>query len=54
MNWDQITWGKLSEEDLTMIAGQRDNFSRLLQERFGSIDSRPCLVKSVVNVQSSV
>ncbi len=48
MNWDQIkvnwkavseqvklTWGKLSEEDLTMIAGQRDNFSRLLQERYG-------------------
>ncbi len=48
MNWDQIkinwksvseqvklTWGKLSEEDLTMIAGQRDNFWRLLQERYG-------------------
>jgi uncharacterized protein YjbJ (UPF0337 family) len=48
MNWDQIkvnwkavseqvklTWGKLSEEDLIMIAGQRDNFSRLLQERYG-------------------
>jgi uncharacterized protein YjbJ (UPF0337 family) len=48
MNWDQIkvnwkavseqvklTWGKLSEEDLTMIAGQRDNFSRMLQERYG-------------------
>ena len=48
MNWDQIktnwqevsgkiklTWGKLSEDDLTAIAGQRDRFARLLQERYG-------------------
>ena len=48
MNWDQIkgkwkevsdkiklTWGKLSEDDITAIAGQRDQFVRLLQERYG-------------------
>jgi uncharacterized protein YjbJ (UPF0337 family) len=48
MNWDQIknnwtevsdkiklTWGKLSEDDITTIAGQRDQFARLLQERYG-------------------
>jgi uncharacterized protein YjbJ (UPF0337 family) len=48
MNWNQIkdnwnevsdkiklTWGKLSEDDITTIAGQRDQFARLLQERYG-------------------
>ncbi len=48
MNWDQIkvnwtavcdkikrTWGKLSEDDLTAIAGQRDRLAGLLQERYG-------------------
>ena len=48
MNWDQIknnwnevsdkiklTWGKLSEDDITAIAGQRDQFACLLQERYG-------------------
>jgi uncharacterized protein YjbJ (UPF0337 family) len=48
MNWDQIdknwnevsdkiklTWGKLNEDDLTAIAGQRDPFVRTLQERYG-------------------
>ena len=48
MNWDQIksnwkevcdkikrTWGKLSEDDLIAIAGSRDEFARLLQERYG-------------------
>ena len=48
MNWDQIknnwaevsdtiklTWGKLSEDDIASIAGQRDQLSRLLQERYG-------------------
>ena len=48
MNWDQIkrnwaavsdkiklTWGKLSEDDLTSIAGERDQFADLLQERYG-------------------
>ena len=54
MNWDQIKfnwkavsdkiklkWGKLSEDDLTAIAGQRDQFAGLLQERYGyeKIDS---------------
>ena len=48
MNWDQIrtnwnevsdtircTWGKLSEDDLTVIAGRRDQLAGLLQERYG-------------------
>ena len=48
MNWDQIkvnwtvvcdkikcTWGKLSEDDLAAIAGQRDRLAGLLQERYG-------------------
>jgi uncharacterized protein YjbJ (UPF0337 family) len=48
MNWDQIkgnwkavsdkikvTWGKLSEDDLATIAGQRDEFAGLLQQRYG-------------------
>lgn len=48
MNWDQIkydwkevsdriklTWGKLSEDDLTAIAGQRDQLTGLLRERYG-------------------
>ena len=48
MNWDQIkcnwkhvsdkiklTWGKLSEDDLTLIAGKRDLLSGLLQQRYG-------------------
>ena len=48
MNWDQIrcnwkqasdkiklTWGKLSEDDLDKIAGNRDLLSTLLQQRYG-------------------
>lgn len=48
MNWDQIkcnwkqvsdkiklTWGKLSENDLATIAGNRDLLSGLLQKRYG-------------------
>lgn len=48
MNWDQIksnwkqvgdkiklTWGKLSENDLDAIAGNRDLLSGLLQKRYG-------------------
>jgi uncharacterized protein YjbJ (UPF0337 family) len=48
MNWDQIkvnwtavcdkikcTWGKLSEDDLAAIAGQRDRLAGVLQERYG-------------------
>jgi len=48
MNWMQIkrhwkqvsdkikvTWGKLSEDDLTAIAGNREQLAGLLQERYG-------------------
>ncbi len=48
MNWDQIKcnwkavsdeiklkWGKLSEDDLTAIAGQRNQLAGLLQQRYG-------------------
>jgi uncharacterized protein YjbJ (UPF0337 family) len=48
MNWDQIkcnwihvcdkikvTWGKLSEDDLAAIAGNRDLLSEMLQQRYG-------------------
>ncbi len=40
-NWKEVsdkierTWGKLSEDGLTTISGQRDPFVRLLQERYG-------------------
>ena len=47
MNWDQIksnwkevsdkiklTWGKLSEDDLIAIAGQRDRLASLLQQKY--------------------
>ena len=40
-NWNEVsdkiklTWGKLSDDDITSIAGQRDQFVRLLQERYG-------------------
>ncbi len=48
MNWDQIkghwkqvsdkikvTWGKLSEDDLATIDGDREQFAGLLQKRYG-------------------
>jgi len=48
MNWDQISgnwkqfkgsvkerWGKLTDDDLTVVAGQRDKLAGLLQERYG-------------------
>jgi uncharacterized protein YjbJ (UPF0337 family) len=48
MNWEQIkcswkevsdkiklTWGKLSDDDLTAIAGQRKQLAVLLQDRYG-------------------
>ncbi len=48
MNWDQIQgdwkqltgkikekWGKLTDDDLTMIAGKRDQLAGLIQERYG-------------------
>ena len=48
MNWDQITgdwkqfkgkvkekWGKLTDDELTTVAGKRDQLAGLLQERYG-------------------
>jgi len=48
MNWDQIKgnwkqlegsvkekWGKLTDDDLTVIAGKRDKLLGKLQERYG-------------------
>jgi uncharacterized protein YjbJ (UPF0337 family) len=48
MNWDEIrnnwktasdqikrTWGKLTEDDLTAIAGRRGQLVVVLQERYG-------------------
>jgi uncharacterized protein YjbJ (UPF0337 family) len=48
MNWNQIksnwiqvcdkikvTWGKLSEDDLAAIAGNRDLLSDMLKQRYG-------------------
>ena len=48
MNWDQVQgnwkqmkgalkerWGKMTDDDLTMIAGQRDKFVGVVQERYG-------------------
>ena len=48
MNWDQIkcnwqqvsdkikiTWGKLSEDDLVTVAGNRERLAGLLQQRYG-------------------
>ncbi len=40
-NWKQITgkakvqWGKLTDDDLDVIAGRRDQLSGKLQERYG-------------------
>jgi uncharacterized protein YjbJ (UPF0337 family) len=48
MNWDQIAgnwtqfkgkvkekWGKLTDDDLTTIAGKRDQLVGLVQQRYG-------------------
>jgi uncharacterized protein YjbJ (UPF0337 family) len=48
MNWDQVSgkwnqmkgavkekWGKLTDDDLTVIAGNRDRLLGKLQERYG-------------------
>src|SRR6476660_1048959 len=48
MNWDQIAgnwkqftgkvkekWGKLTDDDLTTIAGKRDQLTGLLQQKYG-------------------
>ena len=50
MNWDQIQgdwkqmtgkvkekWGKLTDSDLTVIAGKRDQLAGLLQQRYGYV-----------------
>jgi uncharacterized protein YjbJ (UPF0337 family) len=40
-NWKQITgqvkekWGKLTDDDLTTIAGKRDQLAGILQQRYG-------------------
>jgi uncharacterized protein YjbJ (UPF0337 family) len=40
-NWKQLTgqvkaqWGKLTDDDLTSISGQKDQFIGKLQERYG-------------------
>jgi uncharacterized protein YjbJ (UPF0337 family) len=48
MNWDEIAgnwkqfsgkvkekWGKLTDDDLTTIAGKRDQLAGILQQRYG-------------------
>lgn len=48
MNWDQIEgnwkqfkgkvkekWGKLTDDDLTVVAGKRDQLAGVLQQRYG-------------------
>jgi uncharacterized protein YjbJ (UPF0337 family) len=48
MNWDQITgdwkqfkgkvkekWGKLTDDELTTVAGKREQLAGLLQEKYG-------------------
>ena len=48
MNWDQVKgdwkqltgkvkekWGKLTDDELTMIAGKRDQLIGFIQERYG-------------------
>jgi uncharacterized protein YjbJ (UPF0337 family) len=48
MNWDQVSgnwkqftgkvrekWGKLTDNDLTVIAGKKDQLAGLLQKRYG-------------------
>jgi len=53
MNWDQIKgnwkqmkgqikakWGKLTDDDLTAIAGKREQLAGKLQERYGYAKDR--------------
>ena len=53
MNWDQIQgdwkqftgkvkqkWGKFTDDELTMIAGQREQMVGILQERYGYAKER--------------
>ena len=40
-NWKQVTgkakeqWGKLTDDDMNVIAGRRDQLAGLIQERYG-------------------
>ena len=40
-NWKQMSgqvkakWGKLTDDDLTVIAGKRDQLAGILQQRYG-------------------
>ena len=40
-NWTQLTgkvkaeWGKLTDDDLTVVAGRRDQLAGKIQERYG-------------------
>lgn len=40
-NWKQVTgrvkekWGKLTDDDLTTVAGKRDQLAGVLQSRYG-------------------
>jgi uncharacterized protein YjbJ (UPF0337 family) len=40
-NWKQITgkvkqkWGKLTDDDLTTVAGKRDELAGILQKKYG-------------------
>ena len=40
-NWKQLTgrakqqWGKLTDDDLTLVAGHRDQLAGKIQERYG-------------------
>jgi uncharacterized protein YjbJ (UPF0337 family) len=53
MNWDRIEgnwktfkgkvkekWGKLTDDDLTVIAGKRDQLAGILQKRYGFAKDR--------------
>ncbi|HEY0984378.1 MULTISPECIES: CsbD family protein [unclassified Schlesneria] len=53
MNWDQIEggwkqlqgqirekWGKLTDDDLTVVAGKRDQLAGLLQQKYGYAKDR--------------
>jgi uncharacterized protein YjbJ (UPF0337 family) len=53
MNWDRVQgqwkqftgrvkekWGKLTDDDLTLIAGKRDQLAGILQKRYGFAKDR--------------
>ena len=53
MNWDQIQgnwkqfsgkvkekWGKLTDDDLTVVAGKRDQLAGILQKKYGYAKDR--------------